>query len=96
LKIEVGLIGSCTNSSYEDIARGFNSQTSDWQKIKIKIGIYDHPGSEVRYTIERDGFIDMRKLVQQYLQMLVGHVSECGIEKVLKRRTKHNRSLVQP
>jgi aconitate hydratase len=29
LKIEVGLIGSCTNSSYEDIARGFNSQTSD-------------------------------------------------------------------
>jgi hypothetical protein len=41
----------------------------------------------VRYTIERDGFIDtLRKLVQQYLQMLVDHVSECGIEKVLKKR----------
>jgi aconitate hydratase len=58
LKIEVGLIGSCTNSSYEDIARAASiaKQVTD-KKIKIKIGIYDHPGSEVvRYTIERDGY----------------------------------------
>jgi aconitate hydratase len=36
LKIEVGLIGSCTNSSYEDIACGFNSQTRLNKKLKLK------------------------------------------------------------
>jgi hypothetical protein len=35
------------------------------------------------------------KWERQFLQMLVDHVLECGIEKVLKRRTKYNRSLFQ-
>jgi aconitate hydratase len=60
LKIEVGLIGSCTNSSYEDIARAASlaKQVVD-KNLKIKSQFTITPGSElVRYTIERDGFID--------------------------------------
>ena len=61
LRIEVGLIGSCTNSSYEDIARAASlaKQVTD-KKLKIKSKFTITPGSEVvRYTIERDGFIDI-------------------------------------
>lgn len=60
LKIEVGLIGSCTNSSYEDIARAASlaRQVAD-KKLKTKAEFTITPGSEqVRYTIERDGFIE--------------------------------------
>ena len=61
LKIEVALIGSCTNSSYEDIARAASiaKQVTD-KNLKIKSQFTITPGSEmVRYTIERDGFIDI-------------------------------------
>jgi aconitate hydratase len=60
LNVEVGLIGSCTNSSYEDISRAASlaKQVSD-KKLKMKSQFTITPGSEqVRYTIERDGFID--------------------------------------
>ncbi|WP_347066107.1 aconitate hydratase [Flavobacterium sp. WV_118_3] len=60
LKVEIGLIGSCTNSSYEDIARAASlaKQVAD-KKLKTKAQFTITPGSEqVRYTIERDGFID--------------------------------------
>ena len=60
LKVEYGLIGSCTNSSYEDISRAASlaQQVSD-KKLKTKSNFTITPGSEqVRYTIERDGFID--------------------------------------
>ncbi|RTY88553.1 aconitate hydratase [Flavobacterium sp. GT3R68] len=60
LKIQYGLIGSCTNSSYEDIARAASlaKQVTD-KNLKIKSKFTITPGSEVvRYTIERDGFID--------------------------------------
>ncbi|MBD3582713.1 aconitate hydratase [Flavobacterium selenitireducens] len=60
LQIQVGLIGSCTNSSYEDIARSASlaKQVAD-KKLKTKAQFTITPGSEqVRYTIERDGFID--------------------------------------
>jgi aconitate hydratase len=59
LNIQVGLIGSCTNSSYEDIARSASiaKQVSD-KNLKIKSQFTITPGSEVvRSTIERDGFI---------------------------------------
>lgn len=59
LKVEYGLIGSCTNSSYEDISRAASlaQQVSD-KKLKTKSNFTITPGSEqVRYTIERDGFI---------------------------------------
>jgi aconitate hydratase len=58
-KIEVGLIGSCTNSSYEDISRAVSlaQQVSD-KGLKLKSEFTITPGSEqVRYTIERDGFL---------------------------------------
>jgi aconitate hydratase len=59
MKVEWGLIGSCTNSSYEDISRAASIAKQAVEKgltPKAEFGI--NPGSEqVRYTIERDGFI---------------------------------------
>jgi aconitate hydratase len=59
MKIEVGLIGSCTNSSYEDIARSASIARQAVEKgLTPKAKFTITPGSEqVRYTIERDGFI---------------------------------------
>jgi len=60
-KVEVGLIGSCTNSSYEDIARAASLANQANEKgLKPKAEFSITPGSEVvRYTINRDGFIDI-------------------------------------
>jgi aconitate hydratase len=58
-KIEVGLIGSCTNSSYEDISRAVSlaQQVTD-KGLTLKAEFNINPGSEqIRYTIERDGFL---------------------------------------
>ncbi len=59
-KVDVGLIGSCTNSSYEDISRAASIAKQAVKKgLKTKADFTITPGSEqVRYTIERDGFID--------------------------------------
>ena len=59
-KVEVGLIGSCTNSSYEDISRAVSLAKQVAEKgLKTKAEFTITPGSEqVRYTIERDGFLD--------------------------------------
>lgn len=59
-KVEVGLIGSCTNSSYEDISRAASlAEQAVTKNLKTKSKFTITPGSEqVRYTIERDGFID--------------------------------------
>ncbi len=59
-KLEVALIGSCTNSSYEDISRSASlaKQAIDKQ-LKVQSEFTITPGSElVRYTIERDGLLD--------------------------------------
>jgi aconitate hydratase len=60
LNVEVGLIGSCTNSSYEDISRSESiARQAAVKKLKPRAQFTITPGSElVRYTIERDGFID--------------------------------------
>jgi aconitate hydratase len=58
-KLEVGLIGSCTNSSYEDITRSASlaKQAVD-KKLKAKAEFTITPGSEqVRYTVDRDGYL---------------------------------------
>jgi len=59
LKVEWGLIGSCTNSSYEDMSRAasiVNQAVELGISPKAEFGI--NPGSEqIRYTIERDGII---------------------------------------
>lgn len=59
-KIEVGLIGSCTNSSYEDISRAESLAKQVSEKgLKLNAEFHITPGSEqVRFTIERDGFLD--------------------------------------
>lgn len=60
-KIEVGLIGSCTNSSYEDISRAVSlARQVSAKGLKLKSEFTITPGSEqVRFTIERDGFLDV-------------------------------------
>ncbi len=59
LKVEWGLIGSCTNSSYEDLSRAAsiaNQAIAKGLEFKSDLGI--NPGSEqVRYTAERDGLL---------------------------------------
>jgi aconitate hydratase len=59
-KLEVGLIGSCTNSSYEDISRAASLAQQALEKSLVVQSEYTvTPGSElVRYTIERDGFLN--------------------------------------
>ncbi len=58
-KLEVALIGSCTNSSYEDISRSASlAQQAITKKLKTKAEFTITPGSEqVRFTIEKDGFL---------------------------------------
>ena len=58
--IEVGLIGSCTNSSYEDISRSASiAKQAVEKKLKVKSEFTITPGSEqVRFTVERDGFLE--------------------------------------
>lgn len=59
-KLEVALIGSCTNSSYEDISRSASIvQNAVSKGLKANSEFTITPGSElVRFTIERDGFIN--------------------------------------
>jgi aconitate hydratase len=59
-ELEVGLIGSCTNSSYEDITRAASIARQAVDKnLKVKSEFTVTPGSElVRYTTERDGLLD--------------------------------------
>ncbi len=58
--IEVGLIGSCTNSSYEDLTRAASiANQAKENKIEVKSEFTVTPGSEqVRYTAERDGILE--------------------------------------
>ena len=58
--LEVGLIGSCTNSSYEDIGRSASlAQQAVDKHLKAKAEFTITPGSEmVRFTVQRDGFLN--------------------------------------
>ena len=60
LDLEVGLIGSCTNSSYEDLTRAASiAKQAVEKKLKPKSEFTVTPGSEmVRFTTERDGILD--------------------------------------
>lgn len=59
-KVEVALIGSCTNSSYEDISRAASvAQDALSKGLKSAAEYTITPGSEmVRYTVDRDGYLD--------------------------------------
>ena len=63
--ISVALIGSCTNSSYEDMSRAADlAKQAKSKGIKAKIPLLVTPGSEkIRATIERDGQIDSLKTI---------------------------------
>lgn len=97
LKVEVGLIGSCTNSSYEDIARAASlaKQVAD-KGLKTKAEFTITPGSEqVRYTIERDGFIDTfnkigAKVFANACGPCIGMWSRVGAEKKEKNTIVHS------
>ena len=96
-KIEVGLIGSCTNSSYEDISRAASlAQQAVDKKLKTKSEFTITPGSEqVRYTIERDGFIDIfnrigASVFANACGPCIGQWSRSGAEKGEKNTIIHS------
>jgi len=97
LRVEVGLIGSCTNSSYEDISRAASlaRQVAD-KKLKTKAEFTITPGSEqVRYTIERDGFLDVfdtigAKVFANACGPCIGMWSRMGAEKKEKNTIIHS------
>ncbi len=96
-KIEVGLIGSCTNSSYEDISRAVSLAKQVAQKgLTTKAEYTITPGSEqVRYTIERDGFLDVfsqigAKVFANACGPCIGMWERVGAEKKEKNTIVHS------
>ncbi len=96
-KIEVGLIGSCTNSSYEDISRAVSLAKQVAEKgLKTKAEFTITPGSEqIRYTIERDGFITVfdkidAKVFANACGPCIGMWNRTGAEKKEKNTIIHS------
>lgn len=97
LKVDVGLIGSCTNSSYEDISRAASiaKQASD-KKISPKAEYTITPGSElVRYTVERDGYLTVfdkigGKVFANACGPCIGQWAREGAEKQQKNTIVHS------
>ncbi len=97
LDVSVGLIGSCTNSSYEDISRAASIAKQAQEKGLIARAEYSiTPGSEqVRYTIERDGFIDTfekigGKVFANACGPCIGQWARPGAEKEEKNTIVHS------
>lgn len=97
LKVDVGLIGSCTNSSYEDISRAASiaKQAAD-KGIHPKAEYTITPGSElVRYTVERDGYLDIfgkigGKVFANACGPCIGQWAREGAEKQEKNTIVHS------
>jgi aconitate hydratase len=96
-RIEVGLIGSCTNSSYEDISRAVSlAKQVDDKQLKMQAEFTISPGSEqVRYTIERDGFLDTfekvnAKVFANACGPCIGMWDRMGAEKQEKNTIVHS------
>lgn len=97
LKVEWGLIGSCTNSSYEDLSRAASIAKQAIDKglmTKAEFGI--NPGSEqVRYTAERDGllktFTDLNaSIFTNACGPCIGMWDRVGAEKAEKNTIVHS------
>ncbi len=96
-KISVGLLGSCTNSSYEDISRAVSlaKQVSS-KKLKAKSEYLINPGSEqIRFTIKRDGFLDVfdqigAKVFTNACGPCIGMWDRMGAEKQEKNTIIHS------
>ncbi len=96
-ELEYCLIGSCTNSSYEDITRAASIAVQAIEKgIKPKSQLTITPGSEqVRFTLERDGYIDklqeMGALVfANACGPCIGQWKRAGSEKAAKNSIVHS------
>ncbi len=96
-QVEVGLIGSCTNSSYEDISRAVSlARQAVEKKLTPKAEFTITPGSElVRYTIDRDGFIDTfekigAKVFANACGPCIGMWARAGAEKQEKNTIVHS------
>jgi len=97
LKVEWGLIGSCTNSSYEDLSRAASiaKQAVD-KKITAKAEFGINPGSEqVRYTAERDGLLEIfedldAKIFTNACGPCIGQWAREGAEKNEKNTIVHS------
>jgi aconitate hydratase len=95
--IEVGLIGSCTNSSYEDISRAVSiaKQVSE-KNLRSKAEYCINPGSEqIRFTIERDGFLKIfdeigAKVFTNACGPCIGMWDRVGAEKQEKNTIVHS------
>jgi aconitate hydratase len=97
IDISVGLIGSCTNSSYEDISRAASIAQQAVEKNLVTVSEFTiTPGSEqVRYTIERDGFISIfekmgGKVFANACGPCIGQWSREGAEKGEKNTIVHS------
>jgi aconitate hydratase len=97
LDVEWALIGSCTNSSYEDLSRAASIVKDATEKgitAKAKLGI--NPGSEqVRFTAERDGLIDIfesidAKIFTNACGPCIGQWARPGAEKEEKNSIVHS------
>jgi aconitate hydratase len=97
MKIDVGLIGSCTNSSYEDISRAVSIAKQVSSKgLTAKAEYCINPGSEqIRYTIARDGFLDVfngigAKVFTNACGPCIGMWDRVGAEKQEKNTIVHS------
>jgi len=97
MKIEVGLIGSCTNSSYEDISRAVSvAKQVSAKGLTAKAEYCINPGSEqIRYTIQRDGFLDVfnsigAKVFTNACGPCIGMWDRVGAEKQEKNTIVHS------
>ena len=97
LKVEWGLIGSCTNSSYEDLSRAASiAQQAVDKKLVTKAEFGINPGSEqVRYTAERDGLLNIfenldAKIFTNACGPCIGQWDRNGADKAEKNSIIHS------
>ncbi|MBC8033563.1 MAG: aconitate hydratase [Chitinophagaceae bacterium] len=97
LKVDIGLLGSCTNSSYEDIARSASlAKQITEKKLKTKAEFAINPGSEqVRFTVQKDGYLDIfdqigAKVFANACGPCIGMWDRVGSEKQEKNTIVHS------
>jgi aconitate hydratase len=97
LEVEWGLIGSCTNSSYEDLSRAASiAQQAIDKKLVTKAEFGINPGSEqVRFTAERDGLLSIfedlnAKIFTNACGPCIGQWARAGAEKQARNTIVHS------